>query len=144
MTIGILIVVAVLIAGGVYLSMGYQNNVSAPYSSAAGTATTSTAVRFSDSRYASTAYLISTTSTYDAATQKALMGFQVKKQTLSDGSLQIDLIALKGEYQTQKYTVKPGEKLYFVEGTFADDSASEDHSPMDDHAILVSADGFIQ
>ena len=77
------------------------------------------------------------------ATQQSLKGFQVKKKVLADGSLEITLIALQSEYPNQTYVVKPGEKLYFVEVSSVDDSVSEDHSPADDHAILVSADGFI-
>ncbi len=103
----------------------------------------SAAIVFADSRYASNSYLISTTSTYDAATQQALKGFQVKKQMLPDGSLQIKIIALQSEYPTQTYTVTAGEKLYFAEASAGDDAASEDHFPADDHAILVSADGHI-
>jgi len=114
-----------------------------PSQAASSTQGSSTAMLFANSQYASSSYLISTTSTYNAATQQALKGFQVKKKVLADGSLQIELIALQSEYPNQTYIVKPGEKLYFAEVSSVDDSVSEDHSPADDHAILVSADGFI-
>jgi hypothetical protein len=110
---------------------------------ASSTQGSSTTEVFSSSPYVANAHLISTTSTYDAATQQALKGFQVKKQVLADGSLQVTLIALQSEYPNQSYTVKSGEKLYFVEASSADDSVNEDHAPADDRAILVSSNGMI-
>ncbi len=114
-----------------------------PSQATSSTQSSSTAILFANSQYASSSYLISTTSTYNAATQQALKGFQVKKKVLTDGSLQIELIALQSEYPNQTYVVKPGEKLYFVEVSSVDDSVSEDHSPADDHAILVDANGYV-
>lgn len=97
---------------------------------------------FSTSRYAKYAYLIST-SVYDAKTKEALSGFTVTKKTLSDGSEQITLNAKNVGYQTQVYTVKPGEKLYFIETSFGDDGNNRDEVLGDDHAILVDASGYI-
>jgi hypothetical protein len=145
----IAIVVLVVVVGGWFLLYGggASGGAAAPYAqipaSSSSPQASSTAVFFSSSQYAKNAYLISATGTYDAATQKALDGFQVNKQVLSDGSLQIQLVALKSEYATQSYVVKPGEKLYFIESFAGDDSTSEDRSPGDDRAILVDAAGYI-
>ena len=97
---------------------------------------------FSASRSAKHAYLIST-SLYDAKTKEALSGFTVSKKTLSDGSMEITLNAKKSGYQTQTYTVKPGEKLYFIETSMGDDENGRDELLGDDHAVLVDANGYI-
>jgi hypothetical protein len=97
---------------------------------------------FSDSPFALNAYLISTP-TYDANTKKALAGFTVTKKTMADGSMQITLNATNPEYQTQTYTVQPGEKLYFIENNLKDDSGNTDKFTADDQAVLVDANGYI-
>ena len=97
---------------------------------------------FSDSPLAKFAYLISTP-TYDTNTQKALSGFTVTKKTLADGSIQVTLNAQNPEYKNQTYTVKTGEKLYFIEKTLRDDNGTEDKFLGDDTAVLVDASGYI-
>ena len=150
-SIGVLVIVAVSAVGGFLFIENNKPIAAAPSVQMANVATvvasstqgTSTQELFASSSYAANAHLISTTSTYGAATQQALKGFQVKKRTLADGSLQITLVALQSEYPDQTYVVKSGEQLYFVEASAADDSVSEDHAPADDRAILVSASGVI-
>lgn len=97
---------------------------------------------FVDSPLYKNAYLISTP-TYDANTKKALSGFTITKTVLADGSNQITLNAQNGEYTTQTYVVKPGEKLYFIEMNLSDDNGSTDKFIGDDQAILVDANGYI-
>jgi hypothetical protein len=97
---------------------------------------------FSSSPESQYSYLISTP-TYDAKTQQALSGFKVTKNTLSDGSIQITLNAQNPEYKTQTYTVKTGEKLYFIEKFLGDDNGTEDKNLKDDTAVLVDANGYI-
>lgn len=97
---------------------------------------------FSNSPLSKNAYLIST-STYDDNTKKALAGFSVTKNNLPDGSTQITLKAENPEYQTQTYTVKPGEKLYFIENSMSDDTNNTEKFIGDDHAVLVDANGYI-
>ncbi len=99
-------------------------------------------VLFASSSLAQNAYLISTP-TYDANTQTALAGFNVVKNPQADGSTQITLNATNPDYQTQTYTVKPGEKLYFIEGNLGDDSGNTDKTMGDDTAVLVDANGYI-
>jgi nitrogen fixation-related uncharacterized protein len=99
-------------------------------------------VKFSDSQYANSAYLISIDS-YDSRTQQALSGFDVNKTTLADGTLHVVLTAKSAEYQTQTYDVKPGQKLYFIEKSLGDDSSGSDRFLGDDHSILVDASGYI-
>ena len=146
----IVIVAVVFVISGVGLFfLAKHRNVASIQATNIVTSTTlsnqvsSTAMLFANSQYVTSSYLISTTSTYNTATQRALKGFQVKKQTFVDGSLKITLIALQSEYSNQTYLVKPGEQLYFMEASSADDSISEDHAPADDRAILVSANGII-
>lgn len=103
---------------------------------------TATPQLFSNSPYAQSSYLISTP-TYDAATTQALTGFMVQKTALPDGSTQIVLNAQNPNYQTQTYVVKPGEKLYFIEGMPGDDSGGVERNTGDDTAVLVDANGYI-
>ncbi len=150
-SIGVLAIMVVAAVGGFLFIKNNKPTASAPSAqtasiaavTASSTQGSSTQTLFASSSYAANAHLISTTSTYDVATQQALKGLQVKKQVLADGSLQITLIALQGGYPNQNYTVKPGEKLYFSEAFPMDDSASGDRVPADDRAILVSASGII-
>ena len=104
--------------------------------------TTPTPQLFSDSPLSQNAYLISTP-TYDANTKTALSGFDVTKKTLTDGSVQYTLNSTNPEYQTQTYTVKKGEKLYFIENLLTDDNGNTDKSMRDDTAVLVDANGYI-
>lgn len=97
---------------------------------------------FFNSPMAQYAYLISAP-TYDATTQTALTGFQVTRKTLADGSIEITLNAQNPEYKTQVYTVKTGEKLYFIEKYLGDDKNNEEKFLGDDSAILVDASGYI-
>jgi hypothetical protein len=97
---------------------------------------------FSSSPMSQYAYLISSP-TYDANTEQALSGFKVTKSTLADGSIQVTLNAQNPEYKTQTYTVKAGEKLYFIEKTLRDDNGTEDKFLGDDTAVLVDASGYI-
>ncbi len=148
---GFLAIVAVGAVGGFLFIKNSKSGLGAPSSqtadiaavTASSTQANQAGLIFSASPYAAHAYLISTTGTYDAATQEALKGFQAKKKALADGSLQVTLVALQSEYPDQTYVVKPGEKLYFAEAFPGDDSVSEDRAPADDRAILVSAGGTI-
>ena len=97
---------------------------------------------FSSSSLSKNAFLISIP-TYDANTKNALIGFNVTQKPLSDGSNEDTLNSQNPEYKTQVYTVKPGEKLYFIESFSADDSGNADRNLRDDNAVLVDANGYI-
>jgi len=77
---------------------------------------------------------------------KAIVGFNVKSQVLADGSTQVDLIPKDSEDQYQRYVLKKGELLYFVEMTPADDKADSDKdlNYRDDYGIITDANGIIQ
>ena len=82
--------------------------------------------------------------TFDDATKQAISGFDIQKTTNKDCSMQINLKALSSDYTHQSYTVQPGQKLYFIETSFGDDSyPSGEFNLADDHAVLVDADGYI-
>lgn len=100
--------------------------------------------KFSDQKYYSNAYLISSAS-LSADAQKALNGFQMTKQTLADGSTQVVLKALNSEYRDQQYTLKPGEQLYFIERFSGDDDQGQnkDNNTGDDSAVIVDSQGNV-
>jgi TolA-binding protein len=100
--------------------------------------------KIADSPYASSAYLISgDPSTFDDATKTALSGFTVQRQRLVDGSLRITLTATNPEYQTQIYTLKPDQKLYFIEKALGDDAGGQDRTPRDDTAVVTDSGGTV-
>src|ERR1051326_3118617 len=130
------VIIVILLALGVWLLVS-KNTAHAPATTTptGESSNTTGGELFSDSPLAPYAYLIST-ATYDAKTQMALRGFSVTKNNLPDGSMQITLNAKNPEYHTQIYTVKPGEKLYFIERSLGDDNGVDDRTLADDTAIL--------
>ena len=78
-----------------------------------------------------------------ADAERALDGFKMNKKTQSDGSVEINLVALKNNYVNQSYVVKPGQKLYFIETSWVEDGPSYDGSLSDDGAVLVDSDGYV-
>lgn len=97
---------------------------------------------FANSFLASHAYLISTQTLAQNATQ-ALSGFQRTITPLANGSERVTLTAQRAGYQNQTYLVTPSEKLYFVEMSLGDDTGDHDYRTTDDHAVLVDANGTI-
>src|ERR1035437_6806619 len=83
--------------------------------------TAATPVLFADSPLSKNAYLISNP-TLDSKAEEATMGFTITRKTMPDGSMQISLTTQNPAYKNQTYTVKPGEKLYFIEKFLADDN----------------------
>jgi len=75
-----------------------------------------------------------------------LVGFSIDKTTQADGSILVKLTPKDSEDQNQQYTVKPGEKLYFIEQTPVDDQADKDKDMnlRDDYGIIVDSKGIIQ
>jgi len=98
--------------------------------------------KFSDSPYYSSSSLISG-DTLSAAAQNALTGFTLSKQTLADGTTQINLTAKETGYQNQSYNLKPGEQLYFTELNPGDDSSGKERNQGDDFGTVVDASGYI-
>jgi hypothetical protein len=137
----VLVLVVVVILVLLISSLSKQNNLNNNSVNPTGQ-NTNTPVLFSDSPLSQNAYLISIP-TFDANTKIALSGFNVTKSTLADGSMQIVLNSTNPDYQTQTYTVKSGEKLYFIEANLGDDGNNNDGNVGDDTAVLVDANGFI-
>jgi len=98
--------------------------------------------KITDAKYANVAYLISG-DTLDAATQTAISGFNINKVTNSDGTTTFTLTSTNTEYKDQSYTLKPGQKLYFIEKNLGDDSDNNERFLADDTAVVTDADGNI-
>jgi len=100
--------------------------------------------KFVDQPYYKYAYLISGPS-LDKQTKDAITGFAITKKALAGGATEFDLKALKTEYKDQVYTVKPGEKLYFLEKFMGDDDTEKNEEKFmgDDQAVVVDADGNV-
>ncbi len=78
--------------------------------------------------------------------QKALTGWSVDSKTAADGSVVVSLTPKDSDDQSQTYTIKSGEKLYFIEQTPADDKVDQDKdlNYRDDYGIIVDQSGIIQ
>lgn len=101
-------------------------------------------MKFVGTPYEKNAYLIAP-GDLSIAAQKALVGWNIKKDTLADGSLRVSLIPKDSDDIAQTYTIKPGYSLYFVEITFSDDTSSDkDLNLRDDYGIIVDKDGIVQ
>ncbi len=87
-------------------------------------------------------YLISGSSLTPEA-KTALTGFAMAKQSLPDGTTQIDLSSTNPEYKNQQYVLKPGEELYFKESFLGDDKEDKELGLRDDAAVVVDSQGYI-
>ncbi len=80
---------------------------------------------------------------------KAVMnGWTLKTKTLTDGSIQADLIPVGSEATegdtAHTFILKAGDTLYFVDTNPNDDGPTEDANTRDDMGIVVGADGIVQ
>lgn len=78
--------------------------------------------------------------------KKALVGFDVKTEVLTNGSIQVFLTPKDTDDQRQEYVVKPGYSLYFIEMTAVDDHGDQDKDSnyRDDYGIITDKDGVVQ
>ena len=103
---------------------------------------TASTTKLADTQYAPYSYLVSG-DTLDAQAQRAISGFTLLKDTLSDGLTKITLKATVSRYRDQAYTLHSGEQLYFIETSFGDDPGNQEFSLSDDTAVVVDKDGYI-
>lgn len=123
-------------------SSGTANNATAPSSAAA--VSSAAALKIQESADAPYAYLISEDpASFDTKTKEALVGFTVDRKVLADGTKVINLVATDPEYQSQSYTIKPGQKLYFIERYLQDDQNGQEKNMKDDRAVVTESDGTI-
>lgn len=143
--LGLAFVAVVIVAVGFNLLMHKKSTAAtaAPVSAAAGTASgQSQAKKFSDSPFAPYGIVISD-ATLSAEASTALTGFDLTRTAQGDGRVMITLKAKTPRYADQSYSVKPGQKLYFIETSGADDRGTQDNNLSDDTAVAVDANGFI-
>ncbi len=137
--------VAVITVIAVALSMAYVYGwfgTSPGPSTAAVQSQNASCNSFAGSQYAQYAYLISG-DTLSPDAQNALSGFQVARTQNPDGTIQMYLVTTVSTYVNQTYTLKPGQKLYFIEMSLGDDHLNRDSSLADDTAIVVDPNGCI-
>ena len=102
----------------------------------------SSLAKFSNSPYYANSYLISGDS-LSPASQNALTGFTLAKQTLPDGTTQFSLTAKETGYNDQSYILQPGQQLYFMDSNLGDDAGGSERNQIDDFGIVVDANGNI-
>lgn len=138
----IILIIVLIIIGGVWAITSSSKKSSASVNASSVATDSNKPQLFSSLPLSKSAYLISGP-TIDANTKTALTGFNMTKKVLADGSTEITLNSTNPEYKNQIYTVKPGQKLYFIETVLGDDSNNEDRNLGDDTAVLVDANGYI-
>ena len=101
-------------------------------------------IKLADSKFAKSSYLISG-ETLSNDVQNAISGFNLTREVLADGRINITLVALNPEYSNQNYVIAQNYSLHFIESTFGDDSPPNGENPslMDDHAVVVDPDGYV-
>jgi hypothetical protein len=78
-----------------------------------------------------------------ADAKKAIMNFDMKTTTQTNGDTLITLTPKDNDSEVQNYTIKSGESLYFVEKFGGDDTASNDSNLKDDYGVVVDTSGYI-
>jgi len=99
-------------------------------------------VKLSNTPYWKYAYLISG-NTLDQNDKTAISGFKLEKSKLRNGDVKIILKALSYNYRDQVYLLTPGERLYFIETSFGDDSLFREYNLGDDAGVIVNANGYV-
>jgi len=102
----------------------------------------SAGVKLANTPYWSYAYLISG-NVLDRNAKAAISGFKLEKSKLRNGDVKIILKSLSYNYRNQVYLLTPGEKLYFIETSFGDDSLSREYNLGDDAGVIVDLNGYI-
>lgn len=84
--------------------------------------------------------------TLSADTKAALVGWTIASKSQPDSSLVVTLTPKDSDDQFQSYTIKSGEKLYFIETTPADDVQDQDvdKNLRDDYGVIVDENGIVQ
>ena len=126
------------------LAAGCNQAASAPSGGGqAQAASPAAGTKLSDEPYANYAYEVDPNN-LSAQAKQALAGFTVSSKALDAGDTQITLAATGNpEYHTQVYTLKPGQKLYFIEKSWGDDGGDKDFSYGDDTAVVVDQNGYV-
>jgi hypothetical protein len=128
-----------------YYSMSGRNSKSSQTTQVSQTSQSDTGVRFVDTPGYSNSFQIYP-GALSAEAQAALTGFTLSSAPQSDGSTLVSLAAQVSGYQTQQFSVKPGETLYFIEMNSGDDSTANkaDLNPADDRGVVVDSSGFVK
>lgn len=103
--------------------------------------------KFADTQLAQSAVLIYP-GAMSAEAKAATSGWQLKTTQNTDGTTQASLVPVGSEAtegdSAHTFTLKTGDKLYFVDLNPSDDSPNMDNNKNDDIGIVVDANGIIQ
>ena len=99
-----------------------------------------------NSAVAKSAFEVYPTVDDSVAAKASLVGWTIKPVKNKDGSATVSLVPKNPSDPTSSYTVKAGQKLYFVEMSTGDDKANtdEDANLRDDYGIITDAAGIVQ
>ena len=101
--------------------------------------------KFADNPLSSKAYLIApATGALSADAQKATTGWTITSKDNGDSTTTVTLTPKEAEDVQQVFTLKSGDKLYFIEMTLIDDTTGVDENRADDMGVLVDQNGIVQ
>jgi uncharacterized protein YyaL (SSP411 family) len=149
----VIIVLVVIVAGVLYFSSSSNTPQAKDNSMAvaptpspeAAPAPEANVTKFADQAYYKFSYEIDPKKlgNLDATTKKALSGFKVTAKNNADGTVTVSLTSTNKEYHNQSYTLKTGEKLYFIEKSLGDDNNDTEAFLGDDTAVVVDSNGNV-
>ena len=102
-------------------------------------------MKFSDEPYYNFAHEIdpNNLNNLSATVKQAPIGFNLSSNKNSDGIITVNLTSTNTEYHNQSYTLKPGDKLYFIEKSLGDDADGQERFLGDDTAVVVDQNGSV-
>lgn len=118
--------------------------VQQPTAPAVTNATTSV-MKFKDQPYVQFAYEVDPNglNALSPTLKLALSGFTLTAKKETNGSTVVSFKSINTEYHDQQYTLRPGDKLYFIEKNLKDDQDGQEKYLQDDTAVVVDKDGNI-
>ncbi|MCL5429892.1 MAG: hypothetical protein M1504_00250 [Candidatus Marsarchaeota archaeon] len=103
----------------------------------------SNATLFSSTQYYQYSYLISSP-TLSGAAKSAVTGFNVTRSVLSNGSTEVQFMQYGTNNSAGAYIVPNGDSLYYIDGSFGDDSPpTGEYSMGDDGIVLINSSGYV-
>lgn len=139
-----ILIIALLAAGlvvGIFAARPVHSLLPAGNSNVSSGTQNRTGTLFSATKYWSYAYLISGNATPPASGRAATSDFHLADSALGNGSVEYTM-TFSSTGAAYNVTVGPGEKLYYIDMTLADDSNNYESFPGDDGYAVVNASGY--
>lgn len=136
----ILVAIAVILVSVPHYGSGTSAQVT---TTAAQQNTNQSSILFSATQYWQYAYLVSAP-TLNSSAQAAISGFRIANRSVGNGAYNLTFVSLSGSMPNESFTLKNGDRLYYIEGSFSDDSPpSGEYSLGDDGFVTTNSAGYV-